>query len=104
MADLAMSTSRQLVRKRIRVVGRVQGVGFRYFAWSVGRNLGVAGFVRNEPDGAVLCEVEGIGAAVAQFVDLVGKGPAHARVDAVEVTEQTPRGGEGTFDIDPGGR
>ncbi len=74
-----------VVRRRIAVRGRVQGVGFRYFTQSVARNLALTGFVRNEPDGGVVAEVQGPVAAVDEFLRHVGLGPAFARVDEVVV-------------------
>lgn len=70
----------------------MQGVGFRYFAWSVGRNLGVVGFVRNDPDGAVSLDAEGEPAAIEHLLAQVGRGPAHARVEGVELEDLVPRG------------
>jgi acylphosphatase len=86
-------------RIRARVTGKVQGVGFRYFTWSVGRNLGLAGFVRNEPDGAVVLEAEGSAAAIAQLLVQVGRGPAHARVEHTQVEELPLTGTRGAFEV-----
>lgn len=88
-----------LVRKRILVGGRVQGVGFRYFTSSVGRNLGLVGQVRNEPDGTVLIEVEGDPIAVEQFLLQVQQGPALARVTTCEVEDLPPGSGLSAFEI-----
>ncbi len=79
-----------LAALRVRISGVVQGVGFRYFAWSIGRNLELCGWVRNERDGSVLCEVKGPPAAVEQFVVQVRSGPAHARVEACTLQELAP--------------
>ncbi len=56
------------------------------------RALGVAGWVRNAPDGRVEAVFEGPEAAVEAMVDWCRRGPAHARVDAVEVERETPAG------------
>ena len=88
-----------LRRVQVLVRGRVQGVGFRYFTLSVGRNLGLTGFVRNEPDGSVAAEAEGDPAAVDQFLLHIRQGPAHARVDAVQVEDLPATGAAGTFDV-----
>jgi acylphosphatase len=69
--------------KRLRITGRVQGVGFRWFAREEARTLGLAGWVQNEPAGAVLLEVCGEADAVAAFVNALHLGPPGARVDAV---------------------
>lgn len=56
-------------RRRVRFFGRVQGVGFRATARGVAFASGVAGWVRNEPDGTVLCEVQGSEMDVQGFLD-----------------------------------
>jgi len=48
-----------IVRHTIIFIGNVQGVGFRYTTRNVAAGYDIAGWVRNEPDGSVLCEVEG---------------------------------------------
>ena len=88
-----------LRRIRARVTGRVQGVGFRYFTWSVGRNLDLVGYVRNEPDGVVLVEAEGPADSIAQLLLQVQRGPANARVERTEVEELAPVGGRGVFEV-----
>jgi acylphosphatase len=72
--------------KRVHLVihGRVQGVGFRYFAQSIARVHRVGGEVRNRPDGAVEVDAEGDAAAVAAFVEAMREGPRAARVDRIE--------------------
>ncbi len=57
------------VREAIDFRGRVQGVGFRATADRIATALGLSGWVRNEPDGRVSCEVQGSPAAVASFLD-----------------------------------
>ena len=74
-----------LTHLRLRVHGRVQGVGFRYFTARSARDHGLKGFVRNEPDGSVLCEVQGPAELVDQFVDAVRRGPKFARVDDLAI-------------------
>lgn len=67
------------------VTGRVQGVSFRAYAEQEAARLGVAGWVRNEPDGAVAAHVEGDSDAVEAFVRWCHDGPRLARVSAVEM-------------------
>jgi acylphosphatase len=81
-----------LVRKHLRIAGRVQGVGFRYAAAETARALKLAGFVRNCQDGTVEAVAEGEAAAVAEFVAWCGHGPAGARVTRVDVTDEAPAG------------
>lgn len=65
------------------IVGRVQGVGFRWFAWEAARQEGLTGFVRNMPDGSVEAVVEGDRDALDRFEWRVSSGPRGARVDHV---------------------
>lgn len=65
---------------RFRVTGRVQGVGFRWWAEAQARSLGLSGFVRNDPDGSVSGCVEGGAAPVAAFRERLAQGPSSARV------------------------
>ena len=91
-----MASSEERGRKRIhvRVSGRVQGVGFRWFTHRAACARGLAGWVKNMPDGSVEMEVEGPPSTLQDFVDKVKKGPAAARVDDIEATEQEPRGSD----------
>ena len=52
----------------IKIIGRVQGVGFRRAARDEARYLGIKGYIRNEPDGSVYLEAEGDELAISQFV------------------------------------
>ena len=54
-------------RIRVRFVGQVQGVGFRWTSQRVAFDLGLTGWVRNEPDGSVSMELQGPSEAVATF-------------------------------------
>jgi acylphosphatase len=68
----------------VTVTGRVQGVSFRAYAVQEADRVGVAGWVRNEPDGSVAAHVEGESDAVDAFVRWVHEGPRPARVDRVD--------------------
>ena len=81
-----------------RVSGRVQGVSFRWYAQEQARSLGVAGWVRNEPDGSVLLHAEGEDQAVDALVAWCHDGPALARVTGVAVREASAAGAS-TFDV-----
>ena len=54
------------MRVCVRFVGRVQGVGFRATTRQIARGLGATGWVRNEPDGSVLAELQGSAESVAE--------------------------------------
>ncbi|GIV38188.1 MAG: acylphosphatase [Cyclobacteriaceae bacterium] len=71
----------------IKVTGKVQGVYYRASAAEEARLLGIAGLVRNEPDGSVYLEAEGPEEALQTFVAWCRRGPARARVNNIEVSE-----------------
>ncbi|OPZ11026.1 MAG: Acylphosphatase [candidate division BRC1 bacterium ADurb.BinA364] len=68
------------------VEGRVQGVGFRYFAENQALALGLSGWVRNLRDGSVETEAEGPREALEQYLAALRRGPAFARVSALRET------------------
>lgn len=74
-------------RARVLVSGRVQGVWFRESTRRRAEELGVAGWVRNLPDGRVEALFEGDPAAVEAAVAFMGQGPPSARVEAIHVEE-----------------
>lgn len=71
----------------IRVAGKVQGVFFRASAVSAAQQIGVCGFVRNEPDGSVYMEAEGSDEQLKALIAWCKIGPPRARVDEVHVNE-----------------
>ncbi|HJZ60783.1 MAG TPA: acylphosphatase [Miltoncostaeaceae bacterium] len=81
-----------MVRRRVIVHGFVQGVGFRQSTWEAARAAGVAGWVRNRPDGTVEAALEGPPEAVERALAFLRRGPRGSRVDRVEVVEETPEG------------
>jgi acylphosphatase len=86
------------VRKRVRVSGRVQGVWFRGATREQARALGLAGWVRNRPDGSVEAVFEGTRDAVEAALAFCRAGPPAARVERVDVVDETPEGLHG-FDV-----
>ena len=93
-----MKPATTTARKRLRVAGVVQGVGFRPHVYNLARRLGLAGFVLNDGAGVVV-ELEGPPAAIDEFVtQLQAAPPPRARLDAVEEEELAPAG-EDTFVI-----
>ena len=67
------------------VRGRVQGVGFRYFAHREAMALGLTGWVANEADGSVKCVAVGERARLDAFLERLRAGPPAAIVDRVDV-------------------
>ena len=86
-----------LVARRFRVTGRVQGVGFRYFAQAAARMEGLSGWVQNQSDGSVEVVAEGDRESVLRFEAKLRRGPAGARVDEVRVDEDVPSGRSNGF-------
>jgi acylphosphatase len=81
-------------RKRVRLLvsGEVQGVGFRWYCRERALSLDVAGHVRNLPDGRVEATFEGPPVAVDRMVEWCRRGPAGARVSAVDAHDEQPLG------------
>ena len=86
-----------LVRYHVRATGRVQGVGFRYFAYMTAAPLGVTGYACNQYDGSVEMELQGRTVAVAAFLMKIRKGNGFMRVDDLEIQEIPLKPGEKDF-------
>jgi acylphosphatase len=71
----------------IKVTGKVQGVFYRQSTLEKARELGIKGFVKNMPDGSVYIEAEGPEADVNALVEWCKRGPKHAVVTKINVTE-----------------
>jgi acylphosphatase len=87
------------VARRFIVKGRVQGVGYRYFAINAAARCGVVGTVRNLPDGSVEAVAEGSHEAVAEFRSQLERGPSYARVTSLHEAEIKPTGRYKEFDV-----
>jgi acylphosphatase len=79
------------VRRRYVVSGHVQGVGFRRFVQRKARDLGLAGYAANLPDGRVEVVAEGDEAAMGHLEKWLNRGPSLARVTQVQV-QPAPEG------------
>lgn len=64
-----------VIRKRIRFRGYVQGVGFRYRSVYAARNTGVTGWVRNESDGSVSMEIQGTEEQIDMVIQSIERSP-----------------------------
>lgn len=81
------------------VSGRVQGVGFRYFARQQAVPRGIRGWVKNLSDGSVEIWAEAEKEILEDFVDHIGRGPTFGRVDDMEIRWAEPTGDFTIFDI-----
>jgi acylphosphatase len=88
-----------IIARHYVIRGRVQGVGFRYFAEGAAMREGIVGWVRNTADGRVEVSAEGDAEALERFERRLRHGPPAARVEDVEVNESVPSGREGRFII-----
>ena len=76
-----------MAQKRIHLLirGRVQGVYFRASAQREARRLGITGWVKNRPDGAIELVAEGDEDAIKELSSWANHGPSAARVDQVDI-------------------
>lgn len=86
-----------MIRLYIRVSGRVQGVGFRWFTSMTAARLNLTGWVRNREDSDVEMEVQGDEGPVEDFVRAVSRGPRYAVVENMERHPLVPEPGERSF-------
>lgn len=84
------------------VHGRVHGVGFRVFVLRLARELGLRGWVANEPDRQVRVVAEGPPERLGRLVEALRVGPPAALVDRVDETWSPATGEPGRFQIRSG--
>ena len=84
---------------RVTVIGRVQGVGFRYFTQSIAREFGLVGWVRNNYNGTVAIYAEGPESSLDAFLKAVKRGPSSSHVRKLDIKWQTPEGKHTSFNI-----
>ena len=88
-----------LARIHAVIDGRVQGVGFRFFAQDAANDLGITGWVRNRFDGQVEVTAEGERARLEGFLEQLRRGPRGAYVTQLDVEWETARGEFVQFDV-----
>jgi acylphosphatase len=95
-----MAHQDRLEQARIIVRGRVQGVGFRFWARDLADALALRGTVRNLPDGrSVECVVQGEPSSLRRFTELARRGPPGAHVESFESHAESPTPNLLDFDI-----
>ena len=77
-------------RVRLKVTGRVQGVGFRYYCMQQAQMLGLSGFARNLPDGSVEVEAQGKDDLIEKFIAAIRRGPRASEVENVTIGDASP--------------
>lgn len=88
-----------MAARRFIVKGRVQGVGFRFFAVQAARRAGVTGTVRNLRDGSVEAIAEGTLGKLEAFRLELANGPSFSRVTSVDEQEIQPTNRYTDFDV-----
>ena len=97
--DAGQGDAGAVTRIRLRVDGRVQGVGYRASTQHQARRLGLTGWVRNLADGAVELEAQGPATAVSELATWCGHGPSLAAVTTVTRTDLPPVPADHDFTI-----
>ncbi|HXH86590.1 MAG TPA: acylphosphatase, partial [Nitrospira sp.] len=105
MGEVAQNheAGQEVVSLEVRVGGRVQGVGFRYFAHAAARRLELVGYVKNVPDGTVRVYAEGTRASLVEFLRQMQQGPAGAIVREARAHWNRATGQYTYFDIERSG-
>ena len=81
-----MMDNEKIIRKKVFVYGAGQGGGFRYRAEHAANMLGVTGWVRNEPDGSVLLEVQGTDEQIDKVLAMVNQG-TYVNIDRITANQ-----------------
>jgi acylphosphatase len=88
-----------VIRRRVRITGTVQGVGFRFWARDEAHRLALTGWVRNATDGSVDAEVQGPEDSVEWMLRALHEGPPGSSVETVTAAELDPVADEPPFRI-----
>lgn len=83
----------------IRIHGKVQGVGYRFFATRVARRLGLKGNIQNNRDGTVDAVVEGERETIDDWLEELKEGPRYAEVTKIDQETKDFTGRLGDFDV-----
>jgi acylphosphatase len=92
----------ELTTMRVRVEGKVQGIGFRAYAVRQALALNLKGWVRNRADGAMESFITGEVKDVERFVQACMKGPEGAKVTNIDLIADTDPGSEGFVELPDG--
>ncbi len=75
-------------RIKYKILGLVQGVGFRYFTYRNAIQLGIKGYVKNCYDGSVEGIAESDNLSIDRFINLLKQGPSRSRVEKVHISSE----------------
>jgi acylphosphatase len=97
-----MASAKAKTARKYKISGRVQGVGFRYFAERAAGTISISGYVKNCADGTVEVYAIGEAPALEAFRRQLAEGPRSARVEKVEESEMPVKEGYKGFKIEGG--
>lgn len=83
----------------VKIHGKVQGVGYRFFATRIARRLGLKGYIQNLRDGSVEAGVEGEADAISEWIEELREGPRYAEVSRIDQERKEFQGKFGDFDV-----
>ena len=83
----------------LRIHGKVQGVGYRFFATRVARRMGLKGWITNQRDGTVEAAVEGEKEAIDDWIQQLKEGPRYAEVTRIDQEAKEFTGKLPDFDV-----
>jgi acylphosphatase len=86
-------------QRHIRIHGKVQGVGYRFFATRVARRLGLKGWIQNMRDSSVEAVIEGEAAAIDEWIEEIREGPRYAEVTKIDQESKEFSGRLADFDV-----
>ena len=86
-------------QRYIKIHGKVQGVGYRFFATRVARRLGLKGWIQNNRDGTVEAAVEGEKNVIDEWIEELKEGPRYAEVTKIDQDSKEFTGRLGDFDV-----
>jgi len=86
-------------QRLIRIHGKVQGVGFRFFATRIARRLGLSGWIQNNRDSTVEALVEGEAATIDEWLEELREGPRYAEVTKIDQDRKEFSGKLPEFDV-----
>ena len=86
-------------RFNLKISGRVQGVGYRYFTQRTAEELGVCGWVKNLPDGRVESEVQGDSDKLELMLQTLKRGPSFGYVSDIVKNEIPFESSDSEFEI-----
>lgn len=86
-------------QRYIRIHGKVQGVGYRFYATRVARRMGLKGWIQNMRDGSVETLVEGEQQVIDEWLEELKEGPRYAEVTHFDQETKEFTGRLGDFDV-----